>query len=95
MATIQAKRRKIGRSIVERNTNLGAAITAARLKRRLTQQELAERLGISMRTLRRYEAGLRVPPANILEEFSRETRVSAPKLLAMLTKLQAKAEDEA
>ncbi len=84
MATIQAKLRKIGRSIVERNTNLGAAITAARLKCRITQQELADRLGISVRTLGRYEAGLRVPQASMLMAISRETRMSNAKLLAMI-----------
>ena len=85
MTMLQAKRRRIGRSIVERNTNLGAAITAARLKYRLSQQELAERLAISVRTLGRYEAGTRVPPAGVLEDIARETKSSTTKLLARIT----------
>lgn len=83
MATIQAKRRKIGRSIVERNTNLGATITAARLKCRLSQHELAERLKISERTLRRYEAGTRLPPAVLLGGIAREIKINSAKLLTM------------
>ncbi len=84
MATIQAKRRKIGRSIVQRNTNLGAAITAARIKCRLSQQELAERLEISVRNLGLFEAGKRVPPLGLLEDIARETKISTVKLLTMI-----------
>lgn len=43
--------------------NLGKRITQGRVSIDLEQQELAEKLGISIRTLRRYEKGETIPDA--------------------------------
>lgn len=43
--------------VVRSLTRLGRAISLARRRRRLTQQDLAERIGSSANTVRRMEAG--------------------------------------
>lgn len=43
--------------VVRSLTRLGQAISLARRRRRLTQQDLAERIGSSANTVRRMEAG--------------------------------------
>lgn len=51
---------------------LGERIKQARIKKGLTQEELARRLGISYPTLSKYENGHRIPDANLLSHLAKE-----------------------
>ena len=53
-------------------TRLGQAISLARRRRHLTQEDLAERLGASAHTVRRMEAG---HPGTALVHFARALQV--------------------
>jgi len=53
-------------------TRLGQAISLARRRRHLTQQDLAERIGTSANTVRRMEAGY---PGTALVHFARALQV--------------------
>ena len=53
-------------------TRLGLAISLARRRRHLTQKDLAERLGASVHTVRRMEAG---HPGTALVHFARALQV--------------------
>lgn len=60
---------------------LGSRITYLRKRARLSQAELAMRLGVSPSTVGSYEQGRREPSANILIALSREFGVSIDYLL--------------
>jgi transcriptional regulator with XRE-family HTH domain len=51
-------------SLSSLSTDLAASIRAARLAANLTQDELAQRIGVSMRTVQGWEAGDVFPRAN-------------------------------
>ncbi|MGB9892556.1 XRE family transcriptional regulator [Thermodesulfovibrio yellowstonii] len=51
---------------------LGERIKQARIKKGLTQEELARRLGIAYPTLSKYENGHRIPDANLLSHLAKE-----------------------
>ena len=53
-------------------TRLGQAISLARRRRHLTQEDLAERIGVSAHTVRRMEAG---HPGTALVHFARALQV--------------------
>jgi transcriptional regulator with XRE-family HTH domain len=53
-------------------TRLGQAVSLARRRRHLTQQDLAERIGSSANTVRRMEAG---HPGTALAHFARALQV--------------------
>ncbi len=53
-------------------TRLGRAISLARRRRHLTQEDLAERIGVSAHTVRRMEAG---HPGTALVHFARALQV--------------------
>ena len=53
-------------------TRLGQAISLARRRRHLTQQDLAERIGTSANTVRRMEAGY---PGTALVHFAKVSRL--------------------
>jgi transcriptional regulator with XRE-family HTH domain len=60
---------------------LGARIAAARKEQGLSQQALAEQLGIAQQTLAHYEVGRARPPVSLLPEFSRIFGVGVDELL--------------
>lgn len=51
--------------------NLAENIANIRIKKRYTQKELAEQLGVSKGTVTSYETGTRIPPVDKLEEMAR------------------------
>ena len=54
-----------------------------RAERRLTQRELAERLGIAPSTIAMYERDLRVPPGNILVAMAHVLGTTAEQILPL------------
>jgi len=51
------RRLRLSKPATEATNLLGASIRAARLRRNMTIREVAERVGVSMPTMRRVEAG--------------------------------------
>jgi transcriptional regulator with XRE-family HTH domain len=60
---------------------VGANIKALRLSSGLTQQDLAQTLGIEVETVSRYERGLYTPPVEQLEKIARALGVVAWTLM--------------
>ncbi|MDR3739880.1 MAG: helix-turn-helix transcriptional regulator [Terracidiphilus sp.] len=60
---------------------LGTRISCARKAHKLTQQQLAERLGIAQQTLAHYEGGRLRLPASLLPELTRTLGLSSDELL--------------
>lgn len=52
--------------------NLAENIANLRIKKRYTQKELADKLGVSKGTITSYESGVRTPPIEKLEEMAQE-----------------------
>lgn len=50
---------------------LGKKIKLARVEMDLTQEQLAEKIGVQQRGISRYEAGLSSPTVEILEKLSK------------------------
>jgi transcriptional regulator with XRE-family HTH domain len=64
---------------------LGARIAYARKAHELTQQQLAEQLGIAQQTLAHYEGGRLRLPVSLLPELTRTLGLSADELLGQST----------
>lgn len=62
------------------NTALGLRIRALRRLKRVTQQELAAKIGISATVLSYMERGLRKPAPRMLEKIARELDVPREEL---------------
>jgi transcriptional regulator with XRE-family HTH domain len=69
---------------------LGARIAALRKERGLSQQALADELGVAQQTLAHYEVGRARPPVSLLPEFSRIFAVSVDALLGNESKRTGK-----
>ena len=69
---------------------LGARIAALSKERGLSQQALADELGIAQRTLAHYEVGRARPPVSLLPQSSRIFAVSVDALLGGESKRAAK-----
>lgn len=54
----------------ELRKRIGRAIAQARLQRGLTQEQVAERLGVEQETISRFERGAVLPPLGRLAELS-------------------------
>lgn len=52
--------------------NLAKNIATLRIKKKYTQKELADKLGVSKGTITSYESGTRTPPIEKLEEMAQE-----------------------
>lgn len=50
--------------------NLGKHIRRRRVQAKLTQQQLAEKIGCNSHTISRYEIGLRIPTLRMLKKIS-------------------------
>ena len=63
---------------MEDNTTMGQRIRTARKSIKMSQQELADKVGISFGSIRRYESGERVPRADALYNIANvlETSIS-------------------
>lgn len=60
---------------------LGARLAALRKEQGLSQQALADQLGIAQQTLAHYEVGRARPPVSLMPEFSRIFGVAVDELL--------------
>ena len=60
----------------------GAAIKALREKKRLTQQQLAEKLSVSDKAVSKWETGKGFPDSSLLEPLASVLQVSLPELLS-------------
>lgn len=61
---------------------IGAFIAANRKKKGLTQEQLGEKLGVSNKTISRWENGNYMPDLSLLEPLSKELGISLNELLA-------------
>lgn len=61
---------------------IGAFIAANRKKKGLTQEQLGEKLGVSNKTVSRWENGNYMPDLSLLEPLSKELEISLNELLA-------------
>ena len=60
----------------------GAAIRALREQQRLTQSQLAEKLGVSDKAVSKWETGKGFPDISLVEPLANALRVSVPELLS-------------
>ena len=60
----------------------GAAIKALREKKRLTQQQLAEKLSVSDKAVSKWETGKGFPDISLLEPLASVLQISLPELLS-------------
>lgn len=60
----------------------GAAIRALREKNRLTQQQLAEKLCVSHKTVSKWETGKGFPDISLIEPLADVLKISVPELLS-------------
>ena len=60
----------------------GAAIKALREKKGLTQRDLAEQIGVSDKTISKWETGKGLPDITLLEPLSAALGISVTELLA-------------
>lgn len=61
--------------------NIGKFIATLRKEKKLTQEQLAEKLGVNNRTVSRWENGHCLPDLSLLEEISKEFDVSVSEIL--------------
>lgn len=57
-------------------------IRLTRQQKKMSQTELAEKAGVNLKSLSRYELGTSIPPANALKEIANALGVSADALLS-------------
>jgi transcriptional regulator with XRE-family HTH domain len=60
---------------------LGARITQARKAQDLTQQQVADRLGVAQHTYAQYELGIRRVPASTLPQLARDLVITMDELM--------------
>lgn len=61
--------------------DLGNTLKALRLKKKLTQAQLAQKLGLTKSVISAYETGLRMPSYDVLINISKTFEVSTDYLL--------------
>ena len=59
----------------------GEVLKKARTRRKLTQEQLADRVGVHKITISRLERGDRQPSMALLQKLARELKVKVPDLL--------------
>lgn len=69
---------------------LGARIASARKAQNLTQQQLADLLGIAQQTLAHYESGDRCFPASVLPKLAEKLGLTTDELLGQNVRAGAK-----
>ncbi len=60
---------------------IGAFITKKRKEQNLTQEQLAERLGVSNKTVSKWETGKCMPDYSIIEQLCRELHITLAELM--------------
>ena len=63
------------------HSNLGQTIKAARKAAKLTQRELAEKLGKNFSTIQKYENGVVEPPISLIPEIAKALVISPIELM--------------
>lgn len=63
--------------------DFGSRIKALRLQKKMTQAELANKLGVTKSVISAYETGLRMPSYDILIQMARIFKVSTDYLLGV------------
>lgn len=71
------------------NERIGCFIAAMRKEQKLTQEQLAEKLGVSNRSVSRWENGKTMPDLSLMEELCRILEVTLPELLRGERKAEA------
>lgn len=66
--------------------DFGSRIKALRLQKKMTQAELANKLGVTKSVISAYETGLRMPSYDILIQMARIFKVSTDYLLGVEAK---------
>lgn len=61
--------------------NTGKFITLKRKEHKLTQEQLAEKLGVSSKTVSKWECGKCMPNACVIEELCKELEITINELL--------------
>ena len=61
---------------------IGKFIAAMRKKQELSQKQLAQRLGVTDKTISKWETGNRMPDASVLLKLSMELKIDVNELLA-------------
>lgn len=62
-------------------TAIGSYISRKRREKNLTQEQLAEKLGVSNKTISKWENGKCMPDHSIIEQVCRELSVALPELM--------------
>ena len=60
---------------------IGRFLAACRRERGLTQQQLADRLNVNMRSVSRWETGRCMPDLSLLQFLAAELDITVPELL--------------
>lgn len=63
------------------NQQIGSTISALRRKQGLTQEQLADKLGVTNRSISRWENGVTAPDISMLQDLSRILNVSVGQLI--------------
>lgn len=63
------------------NERIGSFLAQMRKQREMTQEQLAERLGVSNRSVSRWENGKTLPDISLMEDICRVLDISLPELL--------------
>jgi len=66
--------------------NFGERLKSLRLENKMTQTQVADRVGVATSAISSYESGVRLPSYNVLIKLSRLFRVSTDYLLGVKSK---------
>lgn len=69
------------RKVKSGDTPIGQRIKAARLKKEITLEEIANETGFSIDDLKKFEAGKKIPPVGAILQISRALKVDSGMLL--------------
>ena len=69
---------------------IGKFIAELRKEKKLTQQDLADKLGVTDRAVSHWENGRRLPDYSLLKDISKELNISINELLRLKKKLKKK-----
>lgn len=66
--------------------NMGSKLKSLRLEKKLTQKQVADRIGLAISAVSSYESGSRYPSYDVLVKLARIFHVSTDYLLGMTDK---------
>ena len=66
-------------------TNIGSYIARKRREKNLTQEQLAERLGVSNKTISKWENGKYMPDYSVIEALCQALSITLPELMRQRT----------